>query len=78
MNRIYGMPNSFGRTYAELRAFLELSEEEHFEVYKYAKAKGLDFVESLCANRSLAYDYFNLNVDDKLKFFVHFDEIENN
>lgn len=24
------------------------------------------------------YDYFNLNIDDKLKFFVHFDEIENN
>lgn len=24
------------------------------------------------------YDYFNLKVDDKLKFFVHFDEIENN
>lgn len=23
------------------------------------------------------YDYFNLSVDDKLKFFVHFDEIEN-
>ncbi len=23
------------------------------------------------------YDYFNLNVDEKLKFFVHFDEIEN-
>lgn len=23
------------------------------------------------------YEYFNLNVDDKLKFFVHFDEIEN-
>ena len=23
------------------------------------------------------YNYFNLNVDDKLKFFVHFDEIEN-
>lgn len=23
------------------------------------------------------YSYFNLNVDEKLKFFVHFDEIEN-
>ena len=23
------------------------------------------------------YEYFNLNVDEKLKFFVHFDEIEN-
>ena len=24
------------------------------------------------------YEYFNLNMDDKLKFYVHFDEIENN
>lgn len=24
------------------------------------------------------YEYFNLNMDEKLKFFVHFDEIENN
>lgn len=23
------------------------------------------------------YDYFNLNIDEKLKFYVHFDEIEN-
>ena len=49
MNRIYDTPNSFGRTYGEHRAFLELSDEEHYEVYKYAKEKGLDFVETLCA-----------------------------
>lgn len=49
MNRIYNTPNSFGRTYGEHRAFLELSDEEHFEVYKYAKSLGLDFVETLCA-----------------------------
>ena len=49
MNRVYDTPNSFGRTYGEHRAFLELSDEEHFEVYKYAKSKGLDFVETLCA-----------------------------
>ncbi len=49
MNRIYDSPNSFGRTYGEHRAFLELSDEEHFEVYKYAKSLGLDFVETLCA-----------------------------
>lgn len=36
MNRIYDTPHSFGRTYGEHRAFLELSNEEHFEVYKYA------------------------------------------
>ena len=49
MNRIYDTPNSFGRTYGEHRAFLELSDEEHFEVYKYAKSLGLDFIETLCA-----------------------------
>ena len=38
MNRIYDTPHSFGRTYGEHRAFLELSNEEHFEVYKYAKS----------------------------------------
>lgn len=49
MNRIYDTPNSFGHTYGEHRAFLELSDDEHYEVYKHAKAKGLDFVETLCA-----------------------------
>lgn len=49
MNRIYDTPNSFGRTYGEHRSFLELDDRAHFEVYKYAKEKGLDFVETLCA-----------------------------
>lgn len=49
MNRIYDSPNSFGHTYGEHRSFLELSDEEHFEVYKYAKSLGLDFVETLCS-----------------------------
>ncbi len=49
MDRIYDTPNSFGRTYGEHRDFLELNDEEHFEVYKHAKSKGLDFVETLCA-----------------------------
>ena len=49
MNRVYDTLNSFGRTYGEHRAFLELSDEEHFEVYKYAKSLKLDFVETLCA-----------------------------
>lgn len=40
MNRIYDTPNSFGRTYGEHRAFLELDDESHFEVFKYAKEKG--------------------------------------
>ena len=28
---------------------LELDDEQHFELYTYAKSKGLDFVETLCA-----------------------------
>ncbi|MBR5215606.1 MAG: N-acetylneuraminate synthase family protein [Bacteroidales bacterium] len=54
MARIYDSPNSFGRTYGEHRAYLELSDEQHFEVYKYAKEKGLDFVETLCAPSCLS------------------------
>lgn len=49
MHRPYNTPNSFGKTYGEHRAFLELDDEAHFETYKYAKGKGLDFVETLCA-----------------------------
>ena len=37
-------PNAFGTTYGEHRQILELSNEEHFEVYKYVKSKGIDFV----------------------------------
>lgn len=65
MNRIYDTPNSFGRTYGEHRAFLELSDEEHFEVYKYAKSSGLDFVETLCAKGCLSL--LRLFVPDYLK-----------
>lgn len=54
MNRVYNNPNSFGRTYGEHRAALELSDEEHFEVYKYAKSLGLEFVETLCAKGCLS------------------------
>ena len=46
MNRPYDSPHSFGRTYGEHRAYLELTDEEHFEVYKHAKSLGLDFVET--------------------------------
>lgn len=49
MARPYNTPNSFGATYGEHREVLELNDEEHFEVYKHAKAYGLDFVETLCA-----------------------------
>lgn len=49
MNRPYVNPNSFGKTYGEHRAFLELTDDEHFEVYRHAKEKGLDFIETLCS-----------------------------
>lgn len=49
MNKLYCNPNSFGKTYGEHRAFLELSNEDHFEIYKYAKSLGLEFVETLCS-----------------------------
>lgn len=65
MNRIYDSPNSFGRTYGEHRAFLELDDDEHFEVYKHAKEKGLDFVETLCAIGCLSL--LKLFTPDKLK-----------
>lgn len=65
MNRIYDNPNSFGRTYGEHRSFLELSDDEHFEVYKYAKSKGLDFVETLCAKGCLSL--LKLFIPDYLK-----------
>lgn len=65
MNRIYDTPNSFGRTYGEHRAALELSDEEHYEVYKHAKSKGLDFVETLCATGCLSL--LKLFTPDKLK-----------
>lgn len=65
MNKPYLTPNSFGKTYGEHREFLELSDEEHFEVYKYAKEKGLDFIETLCAKGCLSI--LKLFTPDKLK-----------
>lgn len=65
MNRIYDTPNSFGRTYGEHRAVLELNDEEHWEVYKYAKSLGLDFVETLCAKGCLSL--LKLFIPDYLK-----------
>ena len=65
MNRPYEGPNSFGATYGEHRAFLELDDEQHFEVYLYAKSKGLDFVETLCAVGCLSL--LKLFTPDRLK-----------
>lgn len=65
MDRPYDNSNSFGKTYGEHRAYLELDDEAHFEVYKYAKSKGLDFVETLCAAGCLSL--LRLFTPDKLK-----------
>lgn len=65
MDAPYNSQHSFGKTYGEHRAFLELNDEQHFEVYKYAKNLGLDFVETLCAVGCLSIlKYFT---PDKLK-----------
>jgi len=65
MNKTYDNPNSFGKTYGEHRAFLELTDEEHFEVYKYTKEKGLDFVETICSIGAMSL--LRLFTPDKLK-----------
>lgn len=65
MNRPYTTPHSFGATYGEHRAFLELDDDAHYEVYRYAKSKGLDFIETLCAKRCLSL--LKLFLPDKLK-----------
>lgn len=65
MESIYDSPNSFGKTYGEHRKFLELDDEQHFEVYKYAKLKGFDFIETLCSPNCLSL--LRLFKPDKLK-----------
>ncbi|MDE6410804.1 MAG: N-acetylneuraminate synthase family protein [Muribaculaceae bacterium] len=65
MNRPYNSPHSFGRTYGEHRAFLELSDEEHLEVYRHAKELGLDFVETLCSPGCMSL--LKLFTPDRLK-----------
>jgi sialic acid synthase SpsE len=54
MNKPYNSTNSFGTTYGEHREFLELTDEEHFEVFKHAKSYNLKFVETICARGALS------------------------
>ncbi len=65
MNKPYNSAHSFGKTYGEHRAKLELSDEQHFELFQYAKEKGLDFVETLCAIGCLSM--LKLFTPDRLK-----------
>ena len=65
MQRPYDTPHSFGKTYGEHRAYLELDDLQHYDCYQYAKEKGLDFVETLCAIGCLSLlDHFT---PDRLK-----------
>lgn len=65
MNKPYEGPHSFGKTYGEHRQCLELSDEEHYELYKYAKEKGLEFVETICAKGAMSI--LNRFLPDRLK-----------
>ena len=65
MLKPYTGTHSFGKTYGEHRSYLELTDEEHFEIYKYTKSKDLDFVETLCATGCLSL--IKLFTPDKLK-----------
>jgi len=65
MNKPYLSKHSFGKTYGEHRAVLELSNEKHYEVYKHAKSYGIDFVETLTSLGTLSL--LKLFTPDKLK-----------
>ncbi len=65
MKQPYNSPHSFGRTYGEHREYLELNDEEHFELYKHAKSLNLEFVITLCAPGTLSI--LKLFTPDKLK-----------
>ncbi len=53
MDALYSGANSFGKTYGEHREFLELSYEQHEEISKYVRSKGIDFVDTLCSKRTV-------------------------
>lgn len=52
-NKLYISEHSFGKTYGEHREKLELSYENHIELYYYSKNKGIDFIETLTSPRTL-------------------------
>jgi 3-deoxy-D-glycero-D-galacto-nononate 9-phosphate synthase len=65
MAKPYDSPHSFGKTYGEHRAFLELNDSEHFILYQYVKSKGLDYVITLTSLGCSSI--FNMFTPDKLK-----------
>ena len=50
---IYDSPHSFGRTYGQHREALELSYEQHEELYHYANERDLDFIETLTSLKTV-------------------------
>lgn len=65
MQKPYNSPHAYGATYGEHRAALELSNEEHYELYQYAKEKDMQVVETICAIGALSLlEYFK---PDRLK-----------
>ncbi len=65
MAQVYDSPHAFGRTYGEHREFLELSDEEHTELFRFSKSHGLDLVETICAPGALSL--LKLFTPDRLK-----------
>lgn len=51
--KVYDSPNAFARTYGEHREKLELSYEQHEELYHYSKDKELDFIETFTSPKTL-------------------------
>jgi len=64
-NLPYVSPHSFGQTYLEHRKALELTLEQHQELEKYAHAKGLEFIETLCSPKTL--DILDVSRIDRVK-----------
>jgi sialic acid synthase len=62
---LYTGPHSFGRTYGEHRTALELTAEQHGELCAYARACGLDFIDTMCAIGAL--EVLNYCTPDYLK-----------
>ncbi len=59
MEAPYVSPHSFGKTYGEHRAALELNNEQHEELFHYAKDRGFDLVETICSVDALKIlDFF--------------------
>lgn len=48
-NQPYTSQHSFGATYIEHRRALELSIDQHADLERYAHARGLEFIETLCS-----------------------------